>query len=443
MKTYNKIIVLVLMAMIFSTIMSGCYDSREIDDQTYVVALGFDNGKLNPLRLTVQYAIPIALGGGGTPARAGSGDSNGGGKQTGTQTIGITVVETPSIYSGLNMINNYIGKQLNMSHAVVAVFSKELANSGKMFDYVHAMIRGREFRPNLNIAISRDTAEDYIRSVKPVQETNPAKYYELKFSTYKYTGLTANTQLSRFYSRQESLTAQSVATLVGVGNYDASSEIDPDISTYREKGRDKPMMGDYKAGDIPKSGEIKGETLGLAVFDGKIMVGELDGEETTLQLIASGEFDHAYLTFTDPLKKGAYVILNVRQNRSPSYKIDIKDKKPKIALNIKLEGDYLSIQSGIDYEVDNLRLFESYAENYIKKEMLRFLDRTTKEFQSDICGFGRYAKLKFLTWDAWEKYDWLSRYKNSTFDITVDLKVRRTGLMIRSIPPLSTKGVNK
>lgn len=432
---------IMLTTAIFCSMFSGCYDKREVDDLTYAIAIGFDKGQVNPLRLTVQYAIPIAIG---SSVGGGGGGSGGGGGGDTSRSVGIVTIETNSIYSGLNMINNFIGKQMNMSHAKVAVFSKDIAQSGKMHDYIHAMVRGREFRPDLSIAVSRDSAEAYIASIKPVQEADPAKYYELKYSTYTYTGLTANSRLSRFYSCQESYTTQSVATLVGVGKYKSSKDIDPQKSTYQKKGREKPLVGDYLAGDIPKIGDVKGETLGLAAFDGTKMAGELDGEQATMYLMASGEFNHTFFTFPDPEKKESYVILNLRQSRHPQYKIELSGTKPEIHLVVKLEGDYLSIQSGIGYEESpKLEKFESSAEEFIKTELLNFLNYTAKDLHTDICGFGRYAKSKFLTWDDWTNYKWLSIYRNSSFDVSVDLKIRRTGLMIRSMPAISSHGLEK
>jgi spore germination protein KC len=426
---------ILLSFFVFAGLFSGCYDRREVDDLSYVIAIGFDKGTVNPLRMTIQYAIPLAIGGGG----GGDGGGSGGGGES--KSTGLVTVEAPTLYSGLNMLNNFIGKQLYLSHAKVAVFSEELARNGDMHDYLHAMVRGREFRPNMNIVVSRGSAENYITSIKPVQEADPAKYYELKFSTYTYTGFTANTELSSFYNFQESTSKQPVATLVGVGNYEASKDIDPAKSTAAEKGRDKPLMGDYRAGEIPKAGDIKGETLGLAVFDGSKMTGELDGQESTMFLMATGQFDHAFLTFPDPGSKDSHVVVNLKQSRMPKYKIEFVDGKPQISLSIKLEGDFLSIQSGINYEEGpKLIEFEDSSEQFIKNEILRLLNRTAKELHSDIFGFGRFEKANFLTWNEWKDFDWLKKYRDASFNVEVDLKIRRTGLMIRSMPAVSSDG---
>jgi len=54
--------------------------------------------------------------------------------------VSYTTVEAPSIYSGLNMINSYVSKQLNMSQIKVLVFSEELAREG-IEKYINALMR--------------------------------------------------------------------------------------------------------------------------------------------------------------------------------------------------------------------------------------------------------------------------------------------------------------
>lgn len=433
----KKTVCILLISSIFCSLFTGCFDRKEIDELTYVVAIGYDKGKVNAIRLTLQYAIPTAVS--GSAGGGGGGDS--GSKGSGAKNLSTVTVDTPSIFSGINMANNFVGKQLNLSHAIVAVFSEELAKEGKMHDYIHAMNRDREFRPNMFIAVARKSAEEYIRSVKPIQELDPAKYYELKFTTYDYTGFTANTRFNNFYFKQEKYTVQPVAVLLGLGTFEKSDDLINQNSTYREKGRDKPLMGDYKAGDIPKVGNVKGETMGLAVFNGSKMVGELDGQEATYYLIVSGEYNHSYVTIPDPKKVDSYVILDLKQSRRPQYKVDFVNGKPVINVKVRLEANYLSIQSGVNYEEDGLRkLFEKSAQQFFKEDITRFLDKTAKVYSSDICGFGRSVVGKFLTWKEWKDFNWLGKYKDATFNVDVDLKVRRPGLMIRSLPDINTSG---
>ena len=420
---------IVLLLTFLCGIVSGCYDRREVDDMAYVIALGLDKGKTNDLRLTLQIAKPVAIGGG----------EGGGGGGGGDEASTLISIDTPSIFSGLNMANSFLSKQVNLSHAKVIVFSKELAEEG-LEKYINAIPRARELRPNMFVLIARNSAEGYIEEVKPALETNPAKYYDLNMRAFVYTGFTANTIFHNFYAQSKATYRQPVATLAGVNENKSTEDFDLGESTYEKKGRHKPLEGDFLAGNLPKISKVKAEVLGLAVFNGTRMVGELDGEETTFHLMTSGEYIQSFMTIPDPNEADSKVVLRIKESRKPVHKVDIVEGKPKIYTKIMLEADIQALQSGINYEdVENLKTLEMAYANHIKEGIERYLDRTAREFESDICGFGNHAKAKFLTWQQWMDLKWLSRYKDSTFEVDVDIKIRRPGLVIRTMPILSSE----
>lgn len=241
-KTKRTLIVLISFIMCLS--MTGCFDKREVDDLVNPIAIGFDKGQGRSIKMTLQIAIPTKVAGGG------EGGGGGGGKES----VSYTTVEAPSIYSGLNMINSYVSKQLNMSQIKVLVFSEELAREG-VEKYINALMRGREFRPNSYVLVARgsgNAAERYLRAVEPELESNPAKYYEMVLSAYSYTGFSANTSLMNFYKNMVNEASQPLAVLADISKFEKSDDINTDNSTYREKGRDLPLEGDFKAGDMPK-----------------------------------------------------------------------------------------------------------------------------------------------------------------------------------------------
>lgn len=425
-----RLVCVVLVVILFSGAFTGCYDRKEVDDLGYVIAIGLDKGKTNFLRMTVQFAVPTVIAGGG---------EEGGGGGESEKSVSVQTVEAPAIYSGLNMINVFISKQINLSHAKIIVFSKELAEEGLEL-YLNPIIRGREFRPDMFIVVSRGSAEEYIRVSKPLLEANPAKYYELNNETYRYTGFFANTSLYNFYKQTEALYGQGVASLVGTGNFKTSDDINTEGSTFREKGREYPLEGDFKAGDAPKTGGVETEMMGLAVFDGSRMVGELDGEEAMHHLIAAGEYGKSNITIIDPLVDDRFVQLSVRQSRKPMHRVSIVDGSPQIHMKVKLEADILSIQSGKNYEsIENVGILEKAIEEFFRKGMLRYLEKT-REMGSDICGFGSKMRGRFLTWQEWEAFNWLGRYRYSRFDVDVSVRIRRPGLMIYSYPGYSSEG---
>lgn len=458
-----KRIVAVMLLLVLCCGLAGCYDAKEVDDLAYVLAIGLDKGQTNKLKVTMQLAVPNALGGGG------------GGKP-----YSVITVEAPALTSSLNMANNFLSRRLDLSHAEVAVFSEELAKSGTIDEYLRGMIRSREFRPNISVVVCKGSAEEYLRGIKPTLDLDPAKYYELTFSAYRYTGLTVRSQIIEFYADMESPGIQPVAVLAGVNKYkppkggqsggsgkddqsggsgdsakdDQSGgsakesqaggpqkEAKPAESTNKSKGRPQPFEGDYEAGSIPRTGDVKGEIEGLAVFDGNRMVGEMDGEAATDYLLVNGEFHTASKTFADPQVKDAFVVLDVSQKRKPVRRVRIVGGKPQISVQVALDADILTIQSGYNYEdPEKLPILERAAETQLQDEIVRFLGRTAGEFHSDICGFGDNAKGLFLTWRDWEGYHWLQQYRDATFDVNVRVRIRRPGLILRSEPMTSSGG---
>ena len=417
---FLQILIFIVLPCFFLT---GCYDATEVDELGYVLAVGLDKGKTNYLRMTLQIAIPRAIGG----------NSEGGG-DGGDESFVITTVETASIWSGLNMVNNYASRQLNLSHSKVLIISEELAREG-VGKYLHAMMRNKEFRPNMHVMISRTSAEEYINSVKPEIELSPAKYYELNFRSANYTALTIDETLSDFYFSTKSTHQQAVAVLGSINKFGEDKEIDIEAATHMEKGNQVPLEGDFKAGDIPRKAEFKSEIMGIAVFDGQKMVGDLDGSEATAYLMVTGEYKHAFWTLPDPLHKNQFIGLDIRQNRRPKISVRIVDGKPYIDLKLNLEANIQSIQSGENYEdPKKLNILENSASNFAKEQVKRTLDKVAHEYKSDIFAFGKKAKGLFLTWDEWKKFHWLEKFKDARFSVQVNLTIRRTGLMIRSMP---------
>lgn len=427
-KSRAKFLLSIILISAAASFLTSCYDRTEIDDLAYVIAMGIDKGKTNAIRLTLGMAMPTGGGGGG----------GGGEEKSEAKGMLVTVIECPTIYAGLNMANSYVSKQINTSHAKIIVFSEEMAKEG-MESHIHAIIRGREFRPNMYILISRGPAENFIESVKP-KLTNPAKYLEQVLRTYTFSGFGTNSQLINFYLQEESTSRQAVATLCGVAGYKTPSDFDISNSTYKQKGHPLPLEGDYLAGTIPKIGDVDIEMMGLAVFNGPKMVGELDGNDTSLYLMCAGEFKKANMTFPDPLVKDRFVVLDVKKSRNTIRKVNYNGGKPEINVRIILEADISSIQSGQNYEtMNNGVLLEQYVSSFLKAGAERFLNKT-KAMRSDICGFGNEVKMQCIDWDQWQSRNWLNVYANSTFKVEVSMKIRRPGLMIRSVTAPSAQG---
>lgn len=420
--SYKRMILIFLLSAVFSILLSGCFDKREVDELAYPLAIGIDVGEANILRLCLQLAAPLEIGSGG------GGASGGGGGDGGSKSASVITVDTPSIYSGLNLINNIISKEINVSHCKVIVISKKLAENG-FSEYLHALERGREFRPDIFVIISNGPVSEYLENVKPTLESSPSKYYELLLGK-DFTSFYPSVRLDEFYFANESDAIQPVAILSDIGKYETADQLK--IVADDKNAKPGALEGQYEAGKIPIVAKKQNEVMGMAVFKNGKMVGTANGAESSCYRMITGDYNYSYWTIPDPLEKDKFVIMNIQQRQKPVIKVDLKDEKVKVNISIDLEGDFTSIQSDQNYE-KNPEIMEQAAKELLKKQIMEFLKRTTDEFNSDVCGFGKTVKGKFLTWNDWENYKWFDKYKDTDFYVEIDLKTRRTGLMIRSI----------
>ncbi len=96
---------------------------REIEDVALVLSLGLDQAPgTNRVRLTVQIAVPRALGS-GNPS-AGSSDPN-------TPPAVVESVEAGTITEALRELETFINRRVTFMHLKSIVFGRELAEAGR------------------------------------------------------------------------------------------------------------------------------------------------------------------------------------------------------------------------------------------------------------------------------------------------------------------------
>lgn len=407
----KKLLSLFLILSISSFLLTGCYDARGIETLAYALAIGIDEGENNILTLSVQFANPSSLGG------------EGGGSSSQSKTTTISTVECASINSGLNTINSYISKRINLSHCKVIIISESLASKG-ISEHIYTLINNMEIRPNCSIIISRCTAKDFLDNAKPSSETLTARYYESVLKSTQYTGYTEDMELMDFYSAFKSTTSQAYAVLASV-NVPATQ--------LKNTSTDKINIdASYEADETPIKDETSLQSMGLAVFKDDKLVGELNGLESICHLIVTNKMENCMITIPSPFEPNGIINLQLQLAKNTQNNVNVSNGSPLISCSVYLEGNIISSSNNVDYSSkENLELIQRYANAYIEGLISQYLYKTSKEFQSDIVGFGKYIRDGYLTWEDWEKYDWLSKYQNSFFDVTVKTNVKTGELFLR------------
>ena len=396
---------------IFLYAFSASYSSHNITNLAYVAAIGFDvvdssndanSTDKSKIKISFQFVNPSALGQQNSASDSPSSIVNS--------------VESTSINSAINLMNVYIGKELNLAHCKVIVFSEKFAESD-ISEEIYTLINNTQIRPTTNIVISKCDASYYIESSKPSLEQLVTKYYDIFPNSSKYTGYTSNITLGDFFNCLSCDSCNPTAILGGYNNNDfnqpSSNNINDSISN------NSSIVGNRGA-----------ENIGLAVFDGGKLVGELTGIETLWHSLLQNDINNFVISIPDPKNSNKYIDLSLAQTKKTKVNVNVSSGTPYIDINISLLGKILTINDNSDYENESyLRELSSYANSYIQSNISDYLYKTSKDLKCDINEFGKFASKYFLTTNDWKNYDWLNNYENAFFTVNVDANIE-SGLLV-------------
>lgn len=330
----KKIVCLLLTLTLSCFSLTGCYSTRGLETLAYAVAIGIDKGDgNNKLKVTLQLAVL-------------SDSSSDGGGSTQSQQSTITSVDCSSIDSGISLINSYISKKVNLSHCKAVVFSEEFAYDG-LSEELFTLINNLEIRPDCNIIISRCNALDYLQNVQPTLESVSARYYELILNSSEYTAYSQNIALKDFYNSLLNSSSSPYAILGGINNK-STQELSTTSSIYDSEGS-------YKADEAPIISPNGIENMGLAVFSGDKLVGELNGAETLSHIIVTNNLKSAIITIPNPYKQGSVISVYITQAKKTKNSLKFVNNCPYITCDISINGNVLSLEE-VDVKVVKAKL---------------------------------------------------------------------------------------
>ena len=454
----NNIIKQIILILFCVPLLSSCFDYKEPNDIAYVVAIGIDEGSSDGVyNFCLQYARPTQITGGA---------SEEGGKTDNTS--GIINIESPSVYSALNLGNHVLSKTLTLSHTKIIIVSENIARKG-ISPVIDTLGRSADIRPNVYFCVSKGEAKDYIESVKPTIEINPAKYYRLIFENNNSSYIPVN-DAQKVYFNYKNGFKQNVIPYVGVaedekkkdggeeensgsgaqsdeGSKDGQSQnshqgsensSSSDSESSQNKKKDVPIndskfeyhIKDYIAGNMDVEKENKSEAVGAAIFKGDKMISSFSGVDSETFNLLNGTYKNGYSVIYSKKSPDHPVTISLFQKSKPRVKIKIKDNAPHINITLFLEGDLVSVPSD-NFVEKNINSFEKDTKEYINSVLFDFLEKTKTEYNSDILGFGSIARKSFLTYNDFLDYNWNEKYKNTVFSLNIEFEIKKMGLRVK------------
>ena len=402
----------IILFLVIALTLAGCGGAREPDDVAYVVSIGVDKGPAKNIIVTYRVAIPRQL----------SGDNPG----SASKTASLISFTAPSLAEARNLLNSASGRSITLSHTRAFIIGRELAETG-LGDFIGPLLRFREFRGSMFIVVVQGTAIEMMEKNDPQIENIEARWLEGIMRTADDSSYYLRTTLHDFYTRLKGQTGAPLAAFAAV-NEDKLTGTPNAVRFPGERAKE------YLAGNVPKVGGNPVVIMGTAVFKVDKMVGVLDNEETRMLAILRGRMPRGYIVLDDPLNPERSLNVNLRLGKNPHIEVELTPERPVISADILLEGEITSIPSGIFYEDNQYQPeLEASISQIIKGEMLRML-QYTQQLEVDAADFGYYIRPHFFTRAELENYEWDKQYPKAEWNIKITTKIRRTGLMRKSMP---------
>ncbi len=393
-----------ILIIIFVVAFSSSYASLNIDNLAYVLAIGIDTSDENELEVTFEFSTTTAASESGSTEKA---------KPV------INSVKASSLTNAINLMNSYMGKEINMSHCKVIIFSEEFAYQG-ITDEIYTLTNDTQVRPSAKIIVSKCDAKYYIEQTQAELENSIYKYYEVLTKSSKYTGYIPNSTIGNFFNSSNCKSCQPFAILGGINQSNSQSDSSPTAEQdYSIKANESSIEG--------KNGT---ENIGVAVFKNDQLVGELNALETICFLTIENQLDRFLISVPDPVNSGKYLDIYLAPYNYSQIKVDTSTSSPYIKVKLTFSGRIASMSEDSSYLTP--KVLDSISEScnhYLESALSSFLYKTSREYNSDINGFGLDALSNFFTVDDVYNYHWLDNYRNAFFDVDIDTKVRSSMLV--------------
>ena len=338
----------------------------------------------------------------------------------------VNSVECSNIETGINLFNSYISRSINLSHCKVIVISEKLASRG-ISEYIYDLSNNVEVSTHANIIITKCEANTFLKMTNPTIESFTARYYQIVNTSSQITGYTKANSLADFFCQYIDTCQEPSAVLASINNDSTHSNTASSSFTNKDSS--------YIAGQTPITSSNNIENMGIAVFNNSKLVGELNGMESICHLIMIGNLQYCNIQIKNPKGDDKQdITMRIKLRGNPKCNLHFVNGSPYIDVKVKLNAEIISASTGSSgySSKDQIEKMEKEVNSYFEKIITEYLYKMSKEYNSDIDGFGKYAIKYFNTKDEWDDYNWLKNFQNSFFNVNIDSKIKSSTNFINS-----------
>lgn len=390
----RKMGVSLLMIVLLTLLLSGCWNQEELNDLALVMAVGVDKAKSGKgFQLTYEIVNPgnvasSQMGGGqGAPVAA-------------YKSTGKTFLEAS------RKASKELSRHMYYAHTNALVISEEVAREG-ILDLLDFIDRDSVFRTTTLLFVAKNASAENVVSTLTILDKIPAnKLVKALNVTTELLGENVKIDIDEF-----------ISSLVSTGKEPMANG----VMLQGDKSMGKKMNN--IASDMP---DVIIKNDGLAIFkDGKLN-GWIDGEKARGVIWVMNKIKGTDIQ-VDWQGKEKAIGISIRRSKTKVH-VSFKNRKPVIHVNINAEGDIDEVNKAIDLSNPAIiRKIEEGANREIEKEVGRSI-KTIQHKKSDVFGFGEIVHRSDPK--LWRKLEgnWDEQFASLEISVKSELYLRRNGL---------------
>lgn len=385
----------ILILLILSIFLTGCWNRRELNELAITLALGIDKSEDEYL-ISAQVVVPseVSLSGGkvGSP---------------------VTLVQAKgeTVYEAIRKMTKSSPRKIYPGHLRMLVLSESVAKEG-IGDPLDLISRDWEFRSDFYVVIARDSTAEHILNIQTPLENIPANkmFNTLKVSEENWSA-TAGVTIDELIVDLRSEGKEAVLTGIL-------------FSGKHEDGSNKQSLETILPG-------VEIQYDDLAAFKGDKLVGWLTEDESRGYNGIRNEVKNTVATISCP-EEGKANIEVLRFKSKVEGKV--KNGKPEVDVKVHIIANVGAIECPFDIsKPESIEALEKIYEKEVEETINHSISSVQDKYETDIFGFGdAIHRSNPKEWKKLEK-QWDQHFTELEVNVKVDVKIRKTGTVNNSI----------
>jgi spore germination protein KC len=378
-----------------ATLLSGCWNRRELNDLAIALGVGIDK-QGDEYRVSVQIVNPqeVAVRKGGSPFSP------------------VTIYEEKgrTIFECFRRMTTRTPRKIYSSHLRILIIGEEVAREG-IKDVLDFFARDHEVRTDFYVIVARGTkAKEALGILQPLERLPANFLFKTLQTSERVWAPTTAVYLDEL-----------LADLMSKGKEAALTGVQIEGGSEEGKSTDNLKTAEAKAA-------IHFSTIG--VFRKDKLVGWLDESESKGFNLIADKVKSTVGVLECP-KGGQLSVEIVRADMRKKAKL--KDGKPEIDLFLRAEQSVGEVACDVDLtDIGTIGMLERESGKRARFLIEKAIHAAQKKYKADIFGFGDTIHRDEPK--AWKKLqnDWAEQFPELPVNIHVEVKIRRTGTQSNS-----------